>query len=137
MGPWQVNPGLLRQQTIQVSGDLASPTPPQPWNLGADVPSWTESPGRSSLPSCPLLSAFGLWEGLQLGARRTTQLAGSEPVLRGPPWARCGPQGGGGSAGCRDSGTGTAPPGPMGSERALPAPRCSSQDVLGMANGVS
>ena len=63
------------------------------------MPSWTESSGRSSLPSCPLLSAFVLWEGLQLGSRRTTQLAGSEPVLRGPPWAWCGLQGGGGGAG--------------------------------------
>lgn len=92
-------PGLLRQQTIQVSGDLASPPNPGTW--GRMCPPGQRVLGGPVSPSCPLLSAFGLWEGLQPGARRTTQLAGFEPVLRAPPWAWCGPQGGGGTAGCR------------------------------------
>ena len=75
-------PGLLRQQTIQVSGDVASPVPPPPTlEPGGGCALLDRVLGGPVSPSCPLLSAFGLWEGLQLGARGTTQLAGFEPVL--------------------------------------------------------
>lgn len=101
-------PGLLKQQTIQVSEDVASLPAPPTLEPGGGCALLDRVLGGPVSPSCPLLSAFGLWEGLQLGARGTTQLAGFEPILSskvsflGLVW----PVGQG--RGCRGSGTGMA-----------------------------